>query len=176
MTALNRLPAEAAHILGVGRTALFGLLKSGRLRSVKLGGCRFVTADAILAFVRELEEQATRPADAKAALMADRKPNRRSSIYLGGDGWWHGWVTVGTRDDGSPDPRHRKGRTEAEVTRKVQELERQRDTVTFPRRAPASPWRSGWKPGWPRSQPGGSAGQRWTAPTRRRCATGSFLA
>jgi integrase len=60
--------------------------------------------------------------------MADRKPNRRSSIYLGGDGWWHGWVTVGIKDDGSPDRRHRKGRTEAEVTRKVQELERQRDT------------------------------------------------
>jgi integrase len=60
--------------------------------------------------------------------MADRKPNRRSSIYLGSDGWWHGWVTVGVKDDGSPDRRHRKGRTEAEVTRKVQELERQRDS------------------------------------------------
>jgi hypothetical protein len=60
--------------------------------------------------------------------MADRKPNRRSSIYLGGDGWWHGWVTVGTKDDGSLDRRYRKGRTEAKVTRKVQELERQRDT------------------------------------------------
>jgi integrase len=65
--------------------------------------------------------------------MADRKPNRRSSIYLGGDGWWHGWVTVGARDDGSPDRRHRKGRTEAEVTRKVQELERQRDTGRLPK-------------------------------------------
>ncbi len=60
--------------------------------------------------------------------MADRKPNRRSSIYLGSDGRWHGWVTVGVKDDGSPDRRHRKGRTEAEVTRKVQELEAQRDT------------------------------------------------
>ncbi len=60
--------------------------------------------------------------------MAERKPNRRSSIYLGSDGWWHGWVTVGVKDDGSPDRRHRKGRAEAEVTRKVQELEAQRDT------------------------------------------------
>ncbi len=60
--------------------------------------------------------------------MAGRKPNRRSSIYLGNDGWWHGWVTVGTKDDGSPDRRHREGRTEAEVTRKVQDLERQRDS------------------------------------------------
>ena len=57
-----------------------------------------------------------------------RKPNRRSSIYLGSDGWWHGWVTVGIKDDGSPDRRHGKARTEAAVTRKVRELERTRDS------------------------------------------------
>jgi integrase len=60
--------------------------------------------------------------------MPDRKPNRRSSIYLGHDGWWHGWVTVGLKDDGSPDRKHRMGKTEAEVTRKVRDLERSRDT------------------------------------------------
>jgi hypothetical protein len=27
--------------------------------------------------------------------MGTRRPNRRSSIYLGKDGIWHGWVTVG---------------------------------------------------------------------------------
>jgi hypothetical protein len=67
MDQLMYRPEDAARILGIGRTALFGLLKSGRLRSVKLGGCRFVTADAMLAFVRELEEGASRAADAKAA-------------------------------------------------------------------------------------------------------------
>ena len=60
--------------------------------------------------------------------MPDRRPNQRSSIYRGQDGWWHGWVTLGIRDDGSPDRRHRMGRTEAEVTRKVRDLERARDT------------------------------------------------
>ena len=40
--------------------------------------------------------------------MPTRKPNKRSSIYLGSDGWWHGWVTIGIKDDGSPDRRHRK--------------------------------------------------------------------
>lgn len=60
--------------------------------------------------------------------MGTRRPNRRSSIYLGKDGIWHGWVTVGTKADGSADRRHRKGRTEAEVTRKVRELERQRES------------------------------------------------
>lgn len=70
--------------------------------------------------------------------MATRKPNGRSSIFLGKDGLWHGWVTVGTKPDGSPDRRHRKGKSETEVTRKVQELEGQRDggQVSKPGRAP----------------------------------------
>jgi integrase len=60
--------------------------------------------------------------------MPDRRPNRRSSIYFGKDGRWHGWVTVGIKEDGSLDRRHRSGSTEAEVTRKVRELERRRDS------------------------------------------------
>ena len=56
-----------------------------------------------------------------------RAPNLRSSIYLGSDGIWHGWVTMGVRSDGSPDRRHRQGRTETEVTRKVRALEAKRD-------------------------------------------------
>lgn len=60
--------------------------------------------------------------------MPDRRPNQRSSIYQGQDGWWHGWVTLGIRDDGSADRRHRMGKTEAEVTRKVRDLEQRRDT------------------------------------------------
>ncbi len=67
MDKLMYRPAEAARVLGIGRTALFGLLKSGRLRSIKLGGCRFVTSDALLAFVRELEDGADRHCDAKVA-------------------------------------------------------------------------------------------------------------
>ena len=59
--------------------------------------------------------------------MGSRTPNLRSSIYCGADGRWHGWVTLGIKDDGSPDRRHRTGQTEADVTRKVQELERKRD-------------------------------------------------
>lgn len=59
--------------------------------------------------------------------MGDRKPNGRSSIYLGKDGKWHGWVTMGVRNDGRPDRRHREGATESEVTRKVRALEKERD-------------------------------------------------
>lgn len=56
-----------------------------------------------------------------------RAPNGASSIYLGGDGKWHGRVTVGVRDDGKPDRRHIERKTEAEVIRAVRELEKQRD-------------------------------------------------
>lgn len=60
--------------------------------------------------------------------MSKRTPNGRSSIYHSDtDGRWHGWVTMGVKPDGKPDRRHRTAKDEAGVTRKVQELERQRD-------------------------------------------------
>jgi integrase len=79
--------------------------------------------------------------------MPGRKPNKRSSIYFGKDGWWHGWVTIGIKDDGSLDRRHRKGRTEAEVTRKVRELERKRDSGHVPsagRPVTVAQWMETW--------------------------------
>lgn len=60
--------------------------------------------------------------------MGTRKPNGRSSIYQGRDGKWHGRVTMGVRDDGKPDRRHVERKTEAEVTREVQKLEKERDS------------------------------------------------
>lgn len=57
-------PTEAAHMLGIGRTRVFALIKSGQLRSVKLGGGRFITADALRAFVRELEQESADQAEA----------------------------------------------------------------------------------------------------------------
>ena len=60
--------------------------------------------------------------------MGNRKPNLRSSIYYSdSDRRWHGWVTMGIKDDGAPDRRHRTGPTETAVTDKVRELERKRD-------------------------------------------------
>ncbi|MDP9815179.1 tyrosine-type recombinase/integrase [Spirilliplanes yamanashiensis] len=50
-----------------------------------------------------------------------------ASIYEGADGRWHGRVTMGVRDDGRPDRRHVSAKTEAEVIRKVRELEKDRD-------------------------------------------------
>lgn len=65
----------------------------------------------------------------------DAKPKNadfESSIYKGADGWWHGRVTVGVNDDGSPNRPHRMAKTRAEVVRKVRELEKQRDAGTVP--------------------------------------------
>ncbi len=58
-----------------------------------------------------------------------RQPNGASTIYLGKDGRWHGRVTVGVKDDGSPDRRHASRRTRAEVTKVVRDLEKQRDST-----------------------------------------------
>jgi excisionase family DNA binding protein len=67
MEQLMYRPAEAARVLGMGRTAVFGLLKSGRLRSVKLGGARFITADTLRAFVRELEHESSNHVESEIA-------------------------------------------------------------------------------------------------------------
>ncbi|KOV81942.1 integrase [Streptomyces sp. NRRL WC-3618] len=65
--------------------------------------------------------------------MSPRNPNMESSVYEGNDGWWHGRVTMGVKDDGSPDRRHRRARTEPEVRRKVRELENLRDKGRAPK-------------------------------------------
>jgi integrase len=54
-------------------------------------------------------------------------PNGASSIYFGKDGYWHGRVTVGLKDDGQPDRRHVKRKNEGDVIRAVRRLERERD-------------------------------------------------
>ena len=76
-----------------------------------------------------------------------RKPNERSSIYEGTDGYWHGWVTVGVKADGSLDRRHRMAKTEAAVTAKVRKLEQQRDQgrVNKPGKQPTvAEWMRTW--------------------------------
>ncbi|WP_051830367.1 MULTISPECIES: tyrosine-type recombinase/integrase [Streptomyces] len=65
--------------------------------------------------------------------MATRQPNGASSIYQDKDGKWHGRVTVGVKDDGTPDRRHVRGKTRAEVTKKVRELEKKRDDGNVPK-------------------------------------------
>jgi excisionase family DNA binding protein len=67
MEQLMYRPIEAAHVLGTGRTAIFTLIKSGRLRSIKLGGARFISADALRTFVSELEQESSGQVDTEVA-------------------------------------------------------------------------------------------------------------
>jgi excisionase family DNA binding protein len=47
---------EAAQALGVSRTKIYDLMRSGRLRSVKIGGSRRIPVDALAELVDELAE------------------------------------------------------------------------------------------------------------------------
>jgi integrase len=62
-----------------------------------------------------------------------RNPNRTSSIYQGGDGYWHGRVTVGYREDGRPDRRHVQSNSKGVVVQKVRQLEKLRDSGRVPK-------------------------------------------
>lgn len=77
-----------------------------------------------------------------------RAPNGASTIYYSQyDGKWHGRVTMGIRDNGTPDRRHIKRKTEAEVIRAVRELERKRENgdVTLPARSwTVAQWLTHW--------------------------------
>ncbi|MBN9759248.1 Integrase [Pseudonocardia sp. Ae406_Ps2] len=59
-----------------------------------------------------------------------RQPNGTSSVYEGKDGYWHGRVTVGVRDDGKSDRRHVMRKSKADAIRAVRKLERDRDSAT----------------------------------------------
>lgn len=49
---------EAAELLGVGRTTVYGLIGSGELRSVRIGRRHLVPADALDDFVEKLQRDA----------------------------------------------------------------------------------------------------------------------
>lgn len=49
---------EAARALRVGRSKVYELMRSGELRSVKIGGSRRVSAAALAEFVARLEADA----------------------------------------------------------------------------------------------------------------------
>lgn len=55
-----------------------------------------------------------------------RQPNGASSVYKGSDGYWHGRVTVGVKDNGKPDRRHVMRKSRADAVKAVRELEQRR--------------------------------------------------
>lgn len=55
---------EGARMLGIGRSTMFELIATGRLRTVKIGRCRRVSVTALRAFVDDLEQATGPTADA----------------------------------------------------------------------------------------------------------------
>lgn len=49
---------EAARLIGVGRTHLYGEITAGRIESVKIGRARRVPADALELYVMKLRQEA----------------------------------------------------------------------------------------------------------------------
>ncbi len=103
-----------------------------------------------------------------------RKPDGRSSIYLGKDGKWHGWVTMGVKDDGTPDRRHREAKTETEVTAKVRELENKRDSGRTTKTGKVPTVAEWMRTYLDEIAPARSVNSPWTAPIGPRPNGGSF--
>jgi integrase len=78
---------------------------------------------------------------------AGRQGNGRSTIYPGKDGRWHGRVTMGVKDDGTPDRRHVGSNSRAEVVSKVRRLEQRRDAGTK-EKAGKAPTLASWMRTW----------------------------
>jgi len=51
-------PEDAARVLGIGRTKVYELMRSGALRSVRVGGLRRIPVAALNEFVARLEVEA----------------------------------------------------------------------------------------------------------------------
>ena len=57
MDKLLLTPVEAAQALGIGRSKVYELLQAGQLKSVHIGSCRRIPADALTAFLQSLGDR-----------------------------------------------------------------------------------------------------------------------
>jgi hypothetical protein len=108
-----------------------------------------------------------------------RAANGRSSIYRDASGTWHGWVSMGRDENGRAVRRHVRGRTKADVTGRVTDLEAQRrgtaQLAATNGRQSLGQWLQEWlvqvkRSRKPRPSPPTS---RSSAPTAQRCETPS---
>ena len=50
-------PSDAAHLMSIGKTKIFELIKDGTLKSFKYGGRRLITLDAIKTCLQTLHNE-----------------------------------------------------------------------------------------------------------------------
>lgn len=75
---------------------MYALVKDGDVESVTIGRLRRIPTDALDTFL----QQRLRDNNSKGGYLMSRHRNGKSTIHKGADGYWHGRVTVGLRDDG----------------------------------------------------------------------------
>jgi excisionase family DNA binding protein len=100
-------PEEAARALGVGRTTLYELLRTGAVTSVRIGGSRRVPTSAVEDYVRSLTTPGVDPA--RERRLASRVPTPASAGHRDGHSRRNRRKTVSTTqqlasvaDPGSP--------------------------------------------------------------------------
>lgn len=79
--------------------------------------------------------------------MAPRQPNGNPAIYLGADGDYHCYKTVGRKPNGSPDRKHFRGKTATEVLRKMKasdDKQRRTGVATVGRSETVEAWLLHW--------------------------------
>src|SRR3954453_19509157 len=80
-------------------------------------------------------------------MTADRKAAGESSVHKGADGRWHGYVSMGLKEDGKRDRRHVATVKRADVVRRVRDLDEQRDagiTLASGRGLTVQQWMTLW--------------------------------
>ena len=140
---------QAAEAIGIGRTTMFALVKSGDIESVLIGVCAvFTRRPSTTTWSDSPRSRASRSRRSEMAADENAKKTRaangESSIYFGSDGYCHGRVTMGIKDDGTPDRRHvkrkvtpgKEDRAWKEVEKAVRKLEKERDSGTAPKAGP----------------------------------------
>lgn len=100
-----------------------------------------------------LRPHGRRPAQLAGGNDMGRNANGRSSIYQGKDGYWHGRVTVGTKDDGRPDRRHVMARPRPRSLRRSRSWKSFETRAECPRPGSAGLSRSGYGTGSTTSRP-----------------------
>jgi integrase len=118
---------EAAAALGVSQSTMYKLIKEERIQVDRSDDQTRVPAWAIDRYManpdRSKRAKRRSSSSRRSRPEGTRAPNGESSIYYSdSDKLWHAWVTVGVKDDGSLDRRHRKGKDEKALRRRVNEL------------------------------------------------------
>ena len=73
-------PVEAATVLGIGRSKMYQLLKSGDLDSVRIGSCRRIPLRAVHTFVAALAANAAAVQALEDPKEDDMRPNQDRRI------------------------------------------------------------------------------------------------